>query len=155
MESDFINELLREAEEKEQKLSREFADLMLIEISQLEKQIQTNFEQAAKEREIIKNWALSRNSSLASRVEFLSKKLEVFTKDTGEKTINLPNGILKMHKKPDRIEIDDLELFLKNARPECPHDRSRCPNGQGHRPQHGRGRGVRSAGGPSSRIPAR
>ena len=41
MESDFIDQLLKEAEEKEQKLSREFADLMLIEISQLEKQIQT------------------------------------------------------------------------------------------------------------------
>ena len=118
MESNFIDELLREAEEKEQKLSREFADLMLIEISQLEKQIQTNFEQAAREREIIKNWALSRNSSLAGRIEFLSKKLELFIKDTGEKTINLPNGILKMHKKPDKVEVEDLELFLKNARPE-------------------------------------
>ena len=118
MESNFIDELLREAEEKEQKLSREFADLMLIEITQLEKQIQTNFEQAAREREIIKNWALSRNSSLASRIEFLSMKLESFIKETGEKTINLPNGILKNHKKPDRIEVDDLELFLKNARPE-------------------------------------
>lgn len=118
MESDFIDELLKEAEEKEQKLSREFADLMLIEISQLEKQIQINFEQAAREREIIKNWALSRNSSLASRIEFLSKKLELFIKETGEKTVNLPNGILKMHKKPDRVEVEDLELFLKNARPE-------------------------------------
>ncbi len=118
MESDFIDQLIKEAEEKEQKLSREFADLMLIEISQLEKQIQSNFEQAAREREIIKNWALTRNSSLASRIDFLSKKLEAFIKETGEKTINLPNGFLKMHKKPDRVEVDDLELFLKNARPE-------------------------------------
>jgi hypothetical protein len=118
MESDFIDELLREAEEKEQKLSREFADLMLIEISQLEKQIQSNFEQAAREREIIKNWSLKINSKLVSRIEFLSKKLEVFIKETGEKTINLPNGILKMHKKPDKVEVEDLELFLKNARPE-------------------------------------
>ena len=83
MENDFIDELLREAEAKEQKLSMEFADLMLIEILQLEKQIQTNFEQASREREIIKNWALTRNSSLASRIEFLSKKLELFIKETG------------------------------------------------------------------------
>ena len=114
----FIDEILREAEEKEQKLSMEFADLTLIEISNLEKQIQTNFEQAAREREIIKNWSLKINSKLVSRIEFLSRKLEVFIKETGEKTINLPNGILKNHKKPDRIEVDDLELFLKNARPE-------------------------------------
>lgn len=114
----FLDEILKEAEEKEQKLSMEFADLTLIEISQLEKQIQSNFEQAAREREIIKNWSLKINSTLVSRIEFLSKKLEVFIKETGEKTINLPNGILKMHKKPDKIEIEDLELFLKNARPE-------------------------------------
>ena len=118
MESDFIDQLLKEVEEKEQKLSREFADLMLIEISQLEKQIQSNFEQAAREREIIKNWSLKINSKLVSKIEFLSKKLEVFIKETGEKTISLPNGILKNHKKPDRIEVEDLELFLKNARPE-------------------------------------
>ena len=119
MESDFIDQLLKEAEANEQKLSREFADLMLIEISQLEKQIQSNFEQAAREREIIRNWALTRNSSVASRIDFLSKKLELFIKETGEKTINLPNGILKMHKKPDKVEVEDLELFLKNARKEC------------------------------------
>lgn len=118
MEINFIDELLREAEEKEQKLSMEYADLMLIEISQLEKQIQTNFEQAAREREIIKNWSLRINSKLASRIEFLSKKLGLFIKETGEKTINLPNGILKNHKKPDRIEVEDLELFMKNARKE-------------------------------------
>ena len=110
MEINFIDELLKEAEEKEQKLSMEYADLMLIEISQLEKQIQTNFEQAAREREIIKNWSLKINSKLASRIEFLSKKLEVFIKETGEKTINLPNGILKNHKKPDRVEVEDLEI---------------------------------------------
>jgi hypothetical protein len=114
----FLDEILKEAEEKEQKLSMEFADLTLIEISNLEKQIQSNFEQAAREREIIKNWSLKINSKLVSRIEFLSKKLEAFIKETGEKTISLPNGILKNHKKPDRIEVVDLELFLKNARPE-------------------------------------
>jgi len=118
MESDFIDELLKEAEEKEQKLSMELADLVLIEISQLQKQVETNFEMAAREREIIKNWSLKINSKLVSRIEFISKKLEVFIKETGEKTINLPNGILKMHKKSDRVEVEDLELFLKNARPQ-------------------------------------
>ena len=81
MEVNFLDELLQEAEAKEEKLSMEYADLMLIEISQLEKQIQTNFEQAAREREIIRNWALMRNSKLASKIEFLSMKLEVFIKE--------------------------------------------------------------------------
>ena len=118
MEVNFLDELLQEAEAKEEKLSLEYADLTLLEISQLEKQIQANFEQAARECEIIKNWALMRNSKLVSRLEFLSKKLEVFIKESGEKTINLPFGILKMHKKPDKVEIENLELFLKKAKPE-------------------------------------
>ena len=118
MEVNFLDELLQEAEAKEQKLSMEYADLILIEISQLEKQIQNNFEQAAREREIIRNWSLLTNSKLASRIDFLSKKLEVFIKESGEKTINLPFGVLKMHKKQDKVEIEDLDLFLKKAKPE-------------------------------------
>ena len=45
-------------------------------------------------------------------------KLEAYIRERGDKTISLANGTLKMHKKPDRIEVEDLELFLKNARPE-------------------------------------
>lgn len=45
-------------------------------------------------------------------------KLEAYIRERGDKTISLCNGTLKMHKKPDRVEIEDLELFLKNARKE-------------------------------------
>jgi len=45
-------------------------------------------------------------------------KLEAFIKEKKEKTIALPNGRLKMHKKPDKVEIEDIDLFLKKAKPE-------------------------------------
>ena len=45
-------------------------------------------------------------------------KLESFIREKKEKTIALPNGTLKMHKKPDKVEIENLDLFLKKAKPE-------------------------------------
>ena len=83
IESNFIDELIKEVDEKEQKLSREYADLILLEIKNLQTEIERNFDQAEREREIIKNWAIRKNSSLQSRIEFLEKKLELFLKEEG------------------------------------------------------------------------
>ena len=46
----FIDDLVGEAEEKEQKLNREMADLMLLEIRNLQEEIEKTFEQAERER---------------------------------------------------------------------------------------------------------
>ena len=62
----FIDELLQEVEEKEQKLLASHADLLLNEIGSLQHQIDTNFTQADEEKRIIHEWALSRNSKLLS-----------------------------------------------------------------------------------------
>ena len=111
----FIDELVKEAEEKEQKLNRELADLMLLEIRNLQEEIERVFDQAEKERTIIKNWAITKNSKLASRIEWISKKLELFLKEENVKTLELAFGSLRFRKQPDRIEIVDDELFLNNA----------------------------------------
>lgn len=111
----FIDELVREAEEKEQKLNRELADLMLLEIRNLQEEIERVFDQAEKERTIIKNWAITKNSKLANRIEWISKKLELFLKEENIKTLELAFGSLRFRKQPDRVEILDNELFLNNA----------------------------------------
>ena len=91
---------------------------MLLQIKTLNTKIQKNFSEAEKECEIINNWALSRNTMLTERVRLLELKLKAFILEIKEKTIDLPNGILKMHKKPDKVEITDIDLFLKNAKPD-------------------------------------
>lgn len=111
----FIDELLADAEEKEEKLNRELIDLVLIEIRDLQNQVEGNFAQAERERTIIKNWAISANDKLVNRINFLEKKLEAWLKEEGKKTVDLPNGVLRFRKLPDRIEIIDSELFLNNA----------------------------------------
>ena len=67
---------------------------------------------------MINSFTLYKNHQLQERIRWFEMKLEAFIKERQEKTITLPNGTLKMHKKPDKIEIVNLEVFLKNARPE-------------------------------------
>jgi hypothetical protein len=111
----FIDQIVGEAEENEQKLNCEMADLMLLEIRNLQEEIERVFEQAERERTIIKNWAITKNSKLTNRIEWLSKKLELFLKEEDVKTLELAFGTIRFRKQPDRIEIIDDELFLHNA----------------------------------------
>ncbi|MBT8386035.1 MAG: host-nuclease inhibitor Gam family protein [Ignavibacteria bacterium] len=114
-EKSFLDELLEKAEKKEQQLLESHLDLILIEIRKLEEQIEKNFDTAAQEREIIKNWALERNSLLSGRIEWLSKKLELFLKEEKLKTLDLPNGIIRIRKKSEKVLVVDEEKFFKNA----------------------------------------
>lgn len=117
-EKNFLDELLEEAERSEEKQTESYYDLVLLQVRTIKGEIEKNFSEAEKECEIIRNWALERNSKLSDKIKFLELKLEAFIKERDEKTIDLPNGVLKLHKKPDKIEVEDIELFLKNAKPE-------------------------------------
>lgn len=114
-ENNFLDELLLEAEQKEIKQTQAYYDLILIQIGELQSEIEENFAEAEKEIEIIKEWSLNQNSKLQDKINFLSLKLEAFIKEEGKKTIELPHGELRYHKKSDRIEILDLDVFLKTA----------------------------------------
>lgn len=114
-EVDFIDQILKEAELKEEKQTAAYYDLLLIEISRLEDQIAENFTEAEKEIKIIKEWALSKNSRLQDKISYLSRKLEAYIREEGVKTIELPHGELRYHKKPDKVEVTNLDQFLSSA----------------------------------------
>lgn len=111
----FLDELLEEVELKEDQQTEVFIDLLLLRIKSLQDEIADNFSNADKEIEIIKNWALSKNTVLQERINLIEKQLEQFARSSEKKTIDLPNGILKVRKSPDKAEIEDLELFLSKA----------------------------------------
>jgi hypothetical protein len=115
MENNFIDEVLREAEEKEKKLEQAHLDLILVEIAKLEENMERNFDTAAMERDLIKNWALERNSLLQSRIDWLSKKLEKYLREEKLKTLDLPNGIIRIRKQQDQVQVIDEEKFFNNA----------------------------------------
>lgn len=114
-EPHFMEALLDEVIEREQVQSESLADIVLIEIRDLTARIETTLEQAAAEKQIIDDWALTRSAKLQERIDFLSKKLEAFIAERNVKTIDLVNGQLKVRKKPDRVEVDDMEQFLLHA----------------------------------------
>lgn len=114
-EKSFIDQLIEKAEAKDKKLEQAQLDLILIEIRKLEEQIEKNFDTAAQEREIIKNWALERNTILSSRIEWLSRKLELYLREEDLKTLDLPNGIIRIRKQPEKVMIVDEEKFFKKA----------------------------------------
>jgi len=114
-EKSFIDQIIEEAEEKEKKLEQAQLDLILIEIRKLEEQIEKNFDTAAQAREIIKNWALERNSMLETRIEWLSKKLELYLREENLKTLDLPNGIIRIRRSQDKVIVVDEEKFMNKA----------------------------------------
>ncbi len=111
----FIDELIQEAEEKEQKLMQSHLDIILIEIPNLEEEIEKNFNTLAEEREIIKDWSLERNNMLNSRIQWLSRRLERFLKEDKLKTLDLPNGVIRIRKQSDKITVIYEEMFFNNA----------------------------------------
>lgn len=118
MTDNFLDEMLKEIEAQESEQTEAYYDLILLNIRKMNQQIEKNFSEAEKECQVINNWALFRNNQIQERIEHLERKLEAFVRERKEKTIDLPNGTLKFYKKPDKVEIKDLDLFLKNAKPE-------------------------------------
>lgn len=115
MELNFLDELLLDAENKELAQTDAFNDLILLEIKKINEKIEGNFKTAEQEAAIINQWAINKNTILNERKLFLEKKLESYIRERGEKSISLCNGTLKMHKKQDKVEITEMELFLKYA----------------------------------------
>ena len=114
-EKSFIDQLIEDAEKRDKKLEQSHLDLILMEIRNLEESIEKNFDAASQEREIIKNWALERNTMLQSRIEWLSRKLELYLKEENLKTLDLPNGTIRMRKQPEKVIVVDEEKFYKRA----------------------------------------
>ena len=114
-DENFMEELLAESEQKDAEQTEAFFDLQLLQIQQLQEKIAYHFAEAKKEVDIINQWALNKNHALQVKIEWIEKKLEAFIRERKVKTLDLPHGVLKLHKKQDKVEITDMSLFLQNA----------------------------------------
>ena len=106
----FMDELLAEAEQKENAQIDGIMDLVLLEIGKMENQIAKNFATTEEECKILNDWSLRKNMKLQERIDFLALKLESFIRERGAKTVDLAHGTLRIRKTPDRFEIDIEEL---------------------------------------------
>jgi hypothetical protein len=114
-EKNFLDELLMEVESRESEQQLAYCDMLILRAKELKEKMEKNLRQAEEEKRIIETWLISKNLELEERYGMIIKKLEMIMTQRGEKTIDLPHGVMKIRKMPDRVEIEDLEVFMKNA----------------------------------------
>ncbi len=111
----FIDELLAESEEKELKMNKLRADQLLMAISVLETKMDDLNKLCDDEVIIIETYRESEIAKLEKRLSWLTWNLEQFIRSTNEKTINLPHGAIKLRMGRDKVEVSNMEVFLKKA----------------------------------------
>ncbi len=114
---DFIEDLLREAEtaeaERRLEVDRLKADQLLAAIAVLEKQMSEANELVDREIKLLEDYRSNELARLDKKLSWLAFNLEGFMRSTGEKTIRLPRGVLKLRKGRDRAVVVALEKFLE------------------------------------------
>ncbi len=113
----FLDEIILEAERAENEsrieLNRVRADLLLIALWKLDGQSEEVEKTAESEINLIEAWRDTELSRLEKQRSFLTWQLEQYIKSTDEKTIRLAHGQIRLRLGRDKIEIVDLDTFLK------------------------------------------
>jgi hypothetical protein len=116
---DFIEELLAEAEVADAKqlieVNKQRADQLLMAISLLEGRSEEINIMVDAEVALFEEYRSVEISKLDKKITWLAWNLEQYMKGTGEKSLALPHGDLKLRKGRDKIEITDMPTFLKVA----------------------------------------
>jgi hypothetical protein len=112
---EWLEELLLEQAEKDEhrllEMNKIRADQALAAITVIEEQIAETEQIAQQEIELISAWKESETTKFQNKVNWLSFNLENFIRSTGDSTINLPHGVIKIRKSRDKVEIVDLVKF--------------------------------------------
>jgi hypothetical protein len=115
----FIDELLLEAEKAEEKqkiaVDKMRADHLMMAIEKLEDQLTDVNKVVDDEVKLFEDYRTVEAERLQKKIRWLAWNLEQYIKSTGEKTIRLPHGTIKLRNGRDKIEIVDLQKFLDDT----------------------------------------
>ena len=113
---DFIEELILQAEQADQEkrieMDRLRADQLLSAVAVLEGQMSDVNELVDKEIRLLEEYRSNELSRLEKKLSWFVINLDGFMRTSGEKTVRLPHGTLKLRKGKDRIAVVALEQFL-------------------------------------------
>jgi len=116
---DFIQELLDQSEQAEAQQRIEMdklrADQLLAAVGVLEEQMAEVNKLADDEASLIEEYRSNELARLDKKRSWILFNLEGFMRSSGEKTIRLPHGILKLRKGRDRVAVAAMEEFLKSG----------------------------------------
>jgi hypothetical protein len=114
---DFIEEILQEAEradkEKKIEIDRLRADQILAAIAKLEAGMAEVNDLCEKELKLVEEYRANELARLDKKRSWLVFNLEGFMRASGEKTVRLPHGSLKLRKGRDKAAVVALDEFLK------------------------------------------
>ena len=119
----FMDELLAEVEQKEHQVKIELdrlkADQLLMAVAKLESQMGDVNTLADDEIKLIEQYRKLEIERLEKKRSWLLFNLEGFwrqqSEQTGEKSLRLPHGSLALRKGRDKVEIENMAIFLKMA----------------------------------------
>jgi hypothetical protein len=116
---DFLAELLRESDEAEAtkriEMDKLRADQLLSAVAVIESQMTDVNELVEKEMKLLEEYRANELSRLDKKRAWLLFNLEGYARSSGEKTIRLPHGVLKLRKGRDKVVVVAMEEFLKVA----------------------------------------
>lgn len=111
----WLQELLDDTEAMDKKRLLEMnkirADQALAAIEVIEGQIAETEQIAQQEIDLVTKWKESESQKLQNKINWLSFNLEKFIRSTGDSTITLAHGSIKVRKSRDKIDIVDLQKF--------------------------------------------
>jgi hypothetical protein len=119
----FMDDLLAEVEEKEQRVKLELdrlkADQLLMAVAKFDSQIEDVNKLCDDEIKLIENYRQTEVERINKKRSWLLLNVEGWARQqleqNGDKTIRLPHATLALRKGRDKIEIQDMETFLKVA----------------------------------------
>ena len=115
----FIDDLLLESEQREKEyrieMSRLRADQVLMALAVLEEKVADVNELVEAETKILQDYQQAELQKLQKKMSWLEYNLDHYIRSTGEKTINLAHGSIKLRLGRDKVEIVDLEKLLPIA----------------------------------------
>ena len=91
-------------------------DLTLSALQKLQDELDNVNKLADDELKLIEEYRGKEVERLGKKMSWLAKNLEDYTRQSGEKTIKLPHGVMKLRQGRDKIEIDNEEEFMKIAK---------------------------------------
>ncbi|TAK54027.1 MAG: hypothetical protein EPO24_13600 [Bacteroidetes bacterium] len=109
----FIDELLAETEQRELQVNKVRADQLLMAITILEGKMDDVNKLCDDEMQIIESYRESEIAKLEKKCSWLAWNLEQFIRSTNEKTIKLPHGAIKLRLGRDKVEVSNMEVFLR------------------------------------------
>lgn len=103
----------------------EAADWQVRRLVRLRRRMAENEATAASEIQVIRTWLAEENARLQRSAAFFEQSLTAFHQqllddDPKRKTVSLPAGTLKARKHPDRVDVVDVDLFVRWAQAEKP-----------------------------------